>query len=110
MITAMWPQDRVSADVGRGVGAARRPDRSLSPTSLRLHAQALLASFEAGHPGLVTDRDLAGFGDEVTPAALELCRSGVWVRTDGGYRVVLSEALRMAHEVHRQMRQSRTQD
>jgi hypothetical protein len=79
------------------------PSRAISLSSLRLHAQGLLASFERGQVGFVPDDYLAGFGDDAASAVLELCLAGVWARGDGGYQVVSSEALRMAHEVHRQM-------
>ena len=69
----------------------------ISVGALRLHAQALLASFEAGHAGFVGDAFVATLdaGSEVG----ELCRCGIWSRGVGGYRVVSSEALRMADEV-----------
>lgn len=68
--------------------------------ALRLHAHALLASFEAGHAGFVTDAFLraANAPHEVQ----ELCRHAIWARGDGGYRVIASEARRMADEVFRE--------
>ena len=69
----------------------------VSVGALRLHAQALLASFEAGHAGFVTDTFVATL--DAGPEVGELCRSGIWSRGEGGYRVVSSEALRMADEV-----------
>jgi hypothetical protein len=78
-------------------------DRSLSLGALRLHAQALLASFEAGHAGFVSDEYLTGVAGDTAVTVLELCVAGVWARAADGYRVVSSEALRMAAEVHRQM-------
>jgi hypothetical protein len=85
-------------------------DRAISMAALRLHAQGLLASFEAGHAGYVPDRYLATFGPDTAPAILELCLAGVWDRVGAGYEVVSSEALRMAHEVHRQMSESRRRE
>lgn len=109
MITAMRSRDRVYGDAGHSADAPPRvATRGPSFSSLRLHAQGLLASFEAGQPGLVSDRFLDGLGDEALSAVLELCRCGVWARVDDGYQVVSSEAVRMAHEVHHQMRQSAT--
>jgi hypothetical protein len=114
MIIRMRPSEQVSGDISEDIdansAAPRAPDRSISLGALRLHAQGLLASFEAGDAGFVPDTYLASFGDDATPAVLELCLCGVWVRAGDGYRVVSSEALRMAFEVHRQMRESRTQD
>jgi hypothetical protein len=112
MIIGMRPHDRVSADVAPGADASTAAPRQqpISLPALRLHALGLLASFEAGRPGYVSDRDLARFGGEPAAPVLELCVAGVWARVDGGYQIVSSEALRMAHEVHRQVRQSRTQD
>jgi hypothetical protein len=104
----MRPSDQVSGDIaGTAEPSPRLPDRPISSTSLRVHAQGLLASFEAGRAGFVPDRYLATFGDDAASAALELCAAGVWAQADGGYRVVSTEALRMAHEVHRQMQESR---
>jgi hypothetical protein len=100
---------RFSARIRRDramITAMATADRSLSMNALRLHAQGLLASFEVGRAGIVPDGYLAGRGPDAAAAALELCRAGVWTRTDGGYRVISSEALRMAYEVHRQVRKS----
>jgi hypothetical protein len=90
--------------------ASPRSARAVSLGALRLHAQGLLASFESGHAGFVPDRYLAGFGPDTAPAVLELCLAGVWSRVGKGYEVVSSEALRMAAEVHRQMRARRSAD
>ena len=85
-------------------------DRAISLGALRLHAQGLLASFEAGQAGFVPDSYLAGLGQAADRHALELCLAGVWARVAGGYDVVASEALRMASEVHRELREARRQD
>ncbi|HEY2271521.1 MAG TPA: hypothetical protein VGH30_02000 [Jatrophihabitantaceae bacterium] len=78
--------------------------RAISLEALRLHAGGLLASFERGHAGFVPDEYLAGLGRDTAEVVLELCLYGVWQRADGGYAVASSEALRMAHEVHREAR------
>lgn len=83
-----------------------RPDRNsgtsaVSLAALRLHARALLFSFEDGHVGFVPDDYVSGFGPHATAAARELCGVGVWQRAGGGYEVASSEALRMAYELHR---------
>jgi hypothetical protein len=107
----MRPTERASGDVDSTLDAAPHlPDRPISLTSLRLHAQGLLASFEAGDAGFVSDHYLAKFGDDVASPVLELCLAAVWARVPGGYQIVSSEALRMAYEVHQQMREARTQD
>ena len=71
----------------------------ISPSAVRLHAQGLLASFAAGHAGFVPDAFLDPFGSSAAAAVRELCLAGLWHRAGDGYRVVPSEALRMAHEV-----------
>jgi hypothetical protein len=83
-----------------------RPDHDSGPSAvslaaLRLHARALLFSFEDGHGGFVPDDYVTGFGPNAADAARELCGVGVWQRAGGGYEVASSEALRMAYEVHR---------
>ena len=78
----------------------------MSLAALRLHAQALLAGFEHGTAGFVADDYLATFGRDVALNVVELCLGGLWTRVDDGYRVMSSEALRMAGEVHRQIRQA----
>jgi len=83
-----------------------RPDRdsggsAVSLAALRLHARALLFSFEGGHVGFVPDDYVTGFGPQAADAARELCGVGVWQRAGGGYEVASSEALRMAYELHR---------
>lgn len=83
------------------------PARLMSMGALRLHAQGLLASFEDRHAGMVSDGYLATTGGDTAFEVLELCLAGVWTRADGGYRVISSEAFRMAGEVHRQMVQNR---
>ena len=107
MIGHVAPRDDRLADERPSRAAPRQGDRSISLSALRLHAQGLLASFEAGCAGFVPDSYLASFGPNTSGDVLELCLTGVWARGDGGYAVVSSEALRMAHEVHRQMRESR---
>jgi hypothetical protein len=86
-----------------GPGAARAGDRVVSRVALRLHVYAILASIEAGRPGLVTDEYLNGVTVETSVAALELCTAGLWTRSDEGYRVLESETERVATEVHRQL-------
>jgi len=78
-------------------------DTLVSRGSLRLHVYAVLASIEAGHAGLVTDAYLDAVTGETSVDALELCTAGLWTRVDGGYRVLDSEVMRMAGEVHRQL-------
>lgn len=88
-------------------GGQRVPtQRAISLATLRLHAAGLLASFEGGHAGFVPDDYLAALHDGVVEAVLELCLYGVWQRAEGGYAVASSEALRMAHEVHREARRN----
>jgi hypothetical protein len=70
---------------------------------LRLHVYAVLASIEAGHPGVVTDEYLNAVTVETSVAAVELCTAGLWDRDDRGYRVLESETDRVAAEVHRQL-------
>jgi hypothetical protein len=110
MITFMASSHQRSDPRSEQRTALPNRDRAISLAALRLHAQGLLASFEAGHAGFVSDRYLATFGPDTAPAVLELCLAGVWARVGAGYEVVSSEALRMAHEVHRQMRGSRSRD
>lgn len=100
MITGMSEQDPVRED--RAGAYLDGPISSMSLAALRLHARGLLASFEAGDAGFVSDTYLDGHPDSATEV-LELCRAGVWTRTDGGYAVVSSEALRMAYELHQQL-------
>ena len=107
MITSMASADQRTGQASERRAALPVRVRVMSMAALRLHAQGLLSSFEAGHAGFVSDRYLAGFGAETAPAVLELCLAGVWVRRTAGYEVVSSEALRMAHEVHRAVRESR---
>jgi hypothetical protein len=78
-------------------------DTLVSRTALRLHVYAVLASIEADHAGFVTDGYLDAVTVETSVDALELCTAGLWTRIDGGYRVLDSEVLRMASEVHRQL-------
>jgi hypothetical protein len=78
-------------------------ERVVSRAALRLHVYAILASIEAGRPGLVTDEYLNAVTVETSLAALELCTAGLWSRCDGGYRVLDSETDRVANEVHRQL-------
>lgn len=75
----------------------------VSRVALRLHVYAILASIEAGRPGLVTDDYLSGVSVETSVAALELCTAGLWTRREAGYRVLESETDRVAAEVHRQL-------
>jgi hypothetical protein len=86
-----------------GQRGARTGDRVVSRVALRLHVYAILASIEAGHPGLVTDAYLNAVTVETSVAALELCTAGLWTRTEHGYRVLDSETDRVATEVHRQL-------
>jgi hypothetical protein len=91
--------------ITRMSGGHRVPtQRAISLAALRVHAQGLLASFEGGHAGFVPDDYLATLGPDADAAVQELCRYGVWRRADGGYAVASSEALRMAHELHREGR------
>ena len=85
-----------------GAGAAGA-DTLVSRTALRLHVYSVLASIEAGRPGLVTDAYLDAVTAETTVAAIELCTAGMWARVDGGYRVAEVETMRLAGEVHRQL-------
>jgi hypothetical protein len=75
----------------------------VSRGALRLHVYAVLASIEADRAGLVTDAYLNAVTVETSVDALELCTAGLWTRCEGGYRVLDSEVMRMASEVHRQM-------
>ena len=75
----------------------------VSRSALRLHVYAVLASIEAGTAGLVTDSYLDAVTAETSVDALELCTAGLWTRVDTGYRVLESEVMRMASEVHRQL-------
>jgi hypothetical protein len=93
----------VRARIGGAID--RIAQHAVSTTALRLHAQALLASFEDGHPGFVADRYLAALPVTARVAAAELCLAGVWERAERGYRVIPSEAARMADEVSRQFEQ-----
>ena len=78
-------------------------DTLVSRTSLRLHVYAVLASIEGGHAGFVTDGYLDAVTADTSVDALELCTAGLWTRVEGGYRVLDSEVMRMASEVHRQL-------
>lgn len=78
-------------------------DRVVSRSALRLHVYAVLASIEADTAGLVTDTYLDAVTAETSVDALELCTAGLWTRVDEGYRVLDSEVMRMASEVHRQL-------
>lgn len=100
MITGMSEQDPVRED--RAATPLHGPSPSMSLAALRLHARGLLASFEAGDAGFVSDAYLDARPDSASEV-LELCLAGVWTRADGGYAVVSSEALRMAYELHRQV-------
>jgi hypothetical protein len=91
---------------GMSDGHPAPTQRAISLVALRLHAAGLLASFEGGRAGFVPDEYLAPLGQGDAEAVLELCRYGVWRRIDGGYAVASSEALRMAHEVHRETRRT----
>lgn len=86
-----------------GHGGGRTGDRVVSRVALRLHVYAILASIEAGRPGLITDEYLNAVTVETSVAALELCTAGLWTRTEHGYRVLESETDRVATEVHRQL-------
>jgi hypothetical protein len=81
----------------------------VSSAALFLHAEGLLASFADGRPGFVPDRYLATLGRPAGPAVAELCALGVWVRAEGGFRILASEAARMAIEVERQLQATRRQ-
>jgi hypothetical protein len=78
-------------------------DRVVSRTAMRLHVYAILASIEAGHPGVVTDEYLNAVTVETSVAAVELCTAGLWKRDGRGYRVLDGETDRIATEVHRQL-------
>jgi hypothetical protein len=86
-----------------GAHGARPGSSVVSRTALRLHVYAILASIEAGHPGLVTDEYLNAVTAETSVAAIELCTAGLWERSDRGYLVLESETDRVAYEVHRQL-------
>jgi hypothetical protein len=96
------PGDAVFVRFG---GQARRTAPLVSRAALRLHVYAILASVEAGRPGLVTDQYLDAVTVDTSVAALELCTAGLWKRVEDGYEVLETETLRVAGEVHRQLDQ-----
>ncbi|MGH8862661.1 MAG: hypothetical protein ACRDVG_15750 [Jatrophihabitantaceae bacterium] len=75
----------------------------VSRRALRLHAQGLLDSVEKGRAGFVSDDFLASLGGDAAAAVVELCVLGIWARRCDGYRVMSSEASRMADEVFREV-------
>lgn len=75
----------------------------VSRSALRLHVYAVLASLEAGNPGVVSDDYLDAVTAETSVDAVELCTAGLWRREGDGYRVLDGEVMRMAREMHRQL-------
>ena len=92
---------RFTGAVLRNAGDAG--ERLVSRSALRLHVYAVLASIAADRPGLVSDGYLDAVQAETATAVAELCRSGLWARVAGGYRVAAAEVTRMMAEVHRQL-------
>jgi hypothetical protein len=78
----------------------------LSTTATQLHLCAALESAHTGRTGFVPDLFLGAIEEDVTPAVIELCRSGLWVRDRDGYQIPAHE-LRRVIEVLQELRQDR---
>lgn len=85
----------------------------MSPAAEELRLLATAVSAVCGRPGFVPDGYLAGLGgDELgdpgaDPAVLaaELCRAGIWERTEDGYRVLDAEAVQVCVDRVRELRE-----
>jgi len=78
-------------------------DLVLSRAAMHLHTFGVLSSIDAGDPGFVSDRYLAGIAAETSITALELCLAGLWERTACGYRVCDDDTLSVAEQIHGQL-------
>lgn len=86
----------------------RRPDAAsgevvLSRAAMHLHTFGVLSSIETGEPGFVSDDYLDAISVETSITALELCVSGLWERTSGGYLVADADTLSVAEQIHVQL-------
>lgn len=57
----------------------------VSSDAFRLHMHTVIASIRHGHPGVVRDHELNYADPSVGLNVAELCLTGWWVRSEGGY-------------------------
>jgi len=72
----------------------------LSQSAMRLHFFGMLASFQRGRAGFVSDRYLAAIHTGTSSSAItELADAGLWERINDGFQVRLPEVMRIATEL-----------
>lgn len=72
----------------------------LSQPAIRLHFFGMLASFQRGRAGYISDCYLAAIDTGASPSAIaDLVDAGVWERSDDGYQVRQLEIMRIATEL-----------
>jgi hypothetical protein len=60
----------------------------VSGSGLKLHMDATSQSVRSGTPGVVSDVYLAGRSADTALVTAELCATGLWARSPGGYVVL----------------------
>ena len=72
----------------------------LSQPAIRLHFFGMLASFQRGRAGYISDRYLAAIDTGASSSAIaELLDAGLWERIDDGFQVRQLEIMRIATEL-----------
>jgi hypothetical protein len=71
-----------------GTRNAEGEEAVVSVAAFQLHGFGIINSVQDGHLGFVSDEYLNSVSAETTITAAELCAAGMWVRADGGYKVL----------------------